>query len=70
MWGSKSPNDKKIVAMTATLNTLKGQLKLDPKLSTIANHVNKKSNNKGKQKKNKKNKSNQCEQMKDEAWKK
>jgi hypothetical protein len=27
----------KIVAMTATLNALKGQLKLDPKLSAIVN---------------------------------
>ncbi len=30
-WGAKSPDNKKIVAMTATLNALKGQLKLDPK---------------------------------------
>jgi hypothetical protein len=36
-WGVKSPDDGKIVAMTASLNTLKGQLKLDPKLSAIAN---------------------------------
>jgi hypothetical protein len=36
-WGAKSPNKKKIMAMTATLNTLKGQLKLYPKLSAIAN---------------------------------
>jgi hypothetical protein len=35
-WGAKSPNDKKIVAMAAEINTLKGQLKLDPKLSAIA----------------------------------
>jgi hypothetical protein len=37
LWGAKYPDDKKIVAMTATLNARKGQLKLDPKLSTIAN---------------------------------
>jgi hypothetical protein len=36
-WGAKSPDNKKIVAMTAALNALKGQLKLDPKLSAIAN---------------------------------
>jgi hypothetical protein len=36
-WRAKSPDNKKIVAMTATLNALKGQLKLDPKLSAIAN---------------------------------
>jgi hypothetical protein len=41
--------------MTAILNTLKGQLKLDPKLSFIVNKGNKKGNNKGKKKKNKKN---------------
>ncbi len=32
LWGAKSPDNKKIVAMTATLNVLKGQLKLDPKM--------------------------------------
>ncbi len=37
LWGAKSPDDEKIVVMTATLNVLKGQLKLDPKLSAIAN---------------------------------
>ncbi len=37
LWGAKSPDNDKIVAMTATLNVLKGQLKLDPKLSAIAN---------------------------------
>ncbi len=31
LWGAKSPDNEKIVAMTATLNALKGQLKLDPK---------------------------------------
>jgi hypothetical protein len=36
--------------MTAALNVLKGQLKLDSKLSTMANKGNKKSNNKGKKK--------------------
>jgi hypothetical protein len=41
--------------MTATLNALKGQLKLNPKLSSIVNEENKKGNNKGKKKKNKKN---------------
>jgi hypothetical protein len=70
LWGAKSPDDKKIVVMTATLNALKGQLKLDPKLSTIANKGTKKGNNKRKKKKNKKNTSNQREQKKDEAWEK
>jgi hypothetical protein len=37
LWGAKSPDNKRIVAMTAALNTLKGQLKLDPKLSAVAN---------------------------------
>ncbi len=35
-WGAKSPDDEKIVAMAAKINALKGQLKLDPKLSAIA----------------------------------
>jgi hypothetical protein len=58
------------MAVTTALSALKGQLKLDPKLSAIANNGNKKGNNKGKQKKNKKNTSHQREQKKDEAWKK
>ncbi len=70
IWVARSPDDKKIVVMTAALYALQGQLKLEPKLSTIVNEVNKKGNNKDKQKKNKKNTSNQCEQKKDEAWKK
>ncbi len=70
LWGAKSPDDKKIVAMTSSLNALKGQLKLDPKLSSIMYKGNKKGDNKGKKKKNKKNMFNQCEQKKDEAWKK
>jgi hypothetical protein len=37
LWGAKSPDNKKIVAMTATRKALKGQLKLDPKLRAIAN---------------------------------
>jgi hypothetical protein len=49
-WGAKSPDDKKIVAMAAILNVLKGQLKLDPKLSTITKDKKKedKGENKGK----------------------
>ena len=34
--GAESPDGKKIVAMVAKINALKGQLKLDPKLSAIA----------------------------------
>ncbi len=68
LWGAKSPDNKKIVAMTATLNVLKGQLKLDPKLSANANEGKKKGDKKDK-KKNKKNTYNQWEQKKDEAWK-
>jgi hypothetical protein len=55
-WGAKSPDDEKIVAMTAKINTLKDQLKLDPKLSAIADE-----GEKGDDKSSKK---------KDEAWKK
>jgi hypothetical protein len=73
-WGAKSPDDKKIVAIAAEINTLKGQLKLHPKLSAIAKD-NKKKNNKGdnkrdKKKKNKKDTSNKRFQKKDKEWKK
>jgi hypothetical protein len=44
LWGAKFPDNKKIVAMTAALNALKGKLKLDPKLSTIVNEGKKKGN--------------------------
>ncbi len=54
LWGAISPDDEKIVAMTAALNVLKGQLKLDPKLSAIANEGKKKGDKRDK-KKNKKN---------------
>jgi hypothetical protein len=56
--------------MTAALNALKGQLKLDPKLSAIANEAKKKGVNKDKKNKNKKNTHNQWEPKKDEVWKK
>jgi hypothetical protein len=55
--------------MTTALNALKGQLKLDPKLSAIANEGKKKGNKRDK-KKNKKNTYNRREQKKDDAWKK
>jgi hypothetical protein len=59
-----------IMAITATLNALKGQLKLDPKLSTIVNEGKKNGVNKDNEKKNKKNTYNQWKQKKDEARKK
>ena len=46
MGGAKSPNNEKIVAMVAKITALKGQLKLDPKLSAIAEE-GKKMGNKG-----------------------
>ncbi len=49
-WGAKSPDNEKIVAMAAEINALKGQLKLNPKLSAIAKD-NKKKDNKGDNKK-------------------
>jgi hypothetical protein len=67
LWGAKSPDNKKIMAMTAALNALKGQLKLDPKISTIVNEGKKKGDKKDKKRK-KKNTYNQPEQKKDEAW--
>jgi hypothetical protein len=68
LWGAKSPDNEKIVAMTAALNVLKGQLKIDPKLSAIA-YEGKKKGNKRDKKKNKKSTYNQQKQKKDEAWK-
>jgi hypothetical protein len=35
MWGAKSPNNEKIVAMATALTKLKGKLKLDDKLAAI-----------------------------------
>jgi len=65
-WGAKSLDNEKIVAMAAEINALKGQLKLDPKLSAIAKDKKKedKGENKGK-KKNKKDTSNKKYQKKD-----
>ncbi len=70
-WGAKSPDNKKIVAMTAKITALKGQLKLNPKLSTITEEGKKKRNKseKGKKWKNKKNTSNKKDQKRDETWK-
>jgi hypothetical protein len=70
LWGAKSPDNKRIVAMTAAFNAIKCHIKLDPKLNAIANEGKKKGNNTDKKKKNKKNTSNQHEQKKDKAWKK
>jgi hypothetical protein len=67
-WGAKSPDDEKIVAMAAEINSLKGKLKLDPKLSAIAGEGKK--DDGSKKKKNRMNTSNKRERKKDEAWKK
>jgi hypothetical protein len=70
-WGAKSPDNEKIVAMAAKITALKGQLKLDPKLSAIAKEGKKKGNKveKGKKWKNKKNTSNKKDQKRNEMWK-
>ena len=69
--GAKSPNNEKIVAMVAKINALKGQLKLDPKLSAIAEDKKKgNTGEKGKKFKNKKDSSNKKCQNKDIVWKK
>ena len=70
-WGAKSLDDEKIVAMATKVNALKGQIKLDPKLSAIAKDKKKEDEgeNKG-NKKNKKDASNKKYQKRDEAWKK
>jgi hypothetical protein len=56
--------------MTTALNVLKGQLKLNLKLSAIANEGMKMGSSKDKKKKNNKNTFNWHEKKKDEAWKK
>jgi hypothetical protein len=43
-WGAISPDNKKIVAMAAKITALKRQLKLNPKLSAIAEEGKKKGN--------------------------
>jgi hypothetical protein len=71
-WGAISPGDKKIVAMSAVLNALKGHLKLDDKLGDVI-----KGKGKGKEKgqsgdrktKNKKYTGHKAKQKEDEAWK-
>jgi hypothetical protein len=57
--------------MAANITALKGQLKLNPKLSAIAKEGKKKGNKgeKGKKWKNKKNLSNNKDQKRDETWK-
>jgi hypothetical protein len=67
-WGAKSPDNEKIVAMAAKNNALKGQLKLDSKLSAIAKDKKKedKGKNKGKNK-NKNDTSDKKYQKKNEA---
>jgi hypothetical protein len=64
LWGANSPDNEKIVVMIATLNVLKGQLKLDPKLSAIVNEGREKGNKRDK-KKNKKKSYNRRKQKKD-----
>jgi hypothetical protein len=69
-WGAKSLDDDKIVAMTAAINELKGQLKLSPQLAATAEKGNKKKKEKGQKNKNKIDKSDRVKQKKDKAWKK
>jgi hypothetical protein len=68
-WGAKSPDDDKIIAMTAAFDTLKGQLKLSPQLAAAGGKNNGKPK-KGQKTRNKKNTSDRVKQKKDEAWKK
>jgi hypothetical protein len=77
MWGAKSPDKDKIVAMYAELTALKGQFQLAPNLkkATGAKDDNKKGGKKqgggnNKKKKNKKSNAIKREQKKDENWKK
>ena len=67
-WGAKSPDDEKIVAMAAEINNLRGQLKLNPKLSATEND-NERKDDDGENKNDKKMK-NKKYQKKDDEWKK
>jgi hypothetical protein len=68
-WGAKSPDDDKIIAMTAAFDTLKGQIKLSPQLAATGGKNDGKPT-KGQKTRNKKNTSDCVKQKKDEAWKK
>jgi hypothetical protein len=68
-WGAKSPNDDKIITMTAAFDTLKGQLKLSPQLAAAGGKNNGKPK-KGQKTRNKKNMSDRVKKKKDKAWKK
>jgi hypothetical protein len=61
-WGAKSPDDKKIVAMAAQINALKGHLTADKNLEDALND--------DKKMRNKKNRGDKTRQKEDEAWKK
>jgi hypothetical protein len=70
-WGARSPDHNKIIAMTAAINGLKGQLKFSPQLAAAGG----KNNGDGKSKKgqkmrNRKNTSDHVKQKKDKAWRK
>ncbi len=72
-WGAKSPGDKKIVAMLAALNALKGHLKLDVKLGDVIKGKGKgegKGQGGNRKTKNEKNTRNKAKQKEDKAWKK
>jgi hypothetical protein len=70
-WEARSPDDDKIIAMTTTINGLKGQLKLSPQLAAAGgkNDGDGKSK-KGQKTRNRKNTSDRVKQKKDKAWKK
>jgi hypothetical protein len=68
IWGAKSMEDEKSMAMTAAINKLKGQLTLFPQLAAAAEKGNRKK--KGQKNKNKKDENNRVKQKKDESWKK
>ena len=70
-WGARSPNDDKIIAMTATINCLKGQLKLSPQLAAAGGEQDGDGKSKkGQKMRNKTSTSDRVRQKKDKAWKK
>jgi hypothetical protein len=70
IWGAKSLNDKKIMAMAAEIQTLKGHLKVDKKLGDALKEGGKRKKKGNSKTKNKKKNKDKAKQKEDEEWKK
>jgi hypothetical protein len=68
-WGTKSPDDEKIMSIAAEIHTLKGQLKTDKKLGDKLKEGGKKTKKGDSKTKNKKKGGDKAKQKEDEEWK-